>query len=107
MNVEWWLVVRLKIHGKKQCSLFLYSHVLPFNPCFRQLSRTTKNCCSGGYSESKVLPRLREDWINTLILSFIMLRRLDLSIDMGLLVGKAENDTVRRVKKKNFFLRAL
>ena len=32
-----------------------------------------------------------------------MLRRLDLSIDMGLLVGKAENDTVRRVKKKTFF----
>ena len=79
---------------------FLYIQVLPFSPCFRQLSRTTKNCCSGGYSESKVLPRLREDWINTLILSFIMLRRLDLSIDMGLLVGKAENDTKSDELKK-------
>lgn len=28
-------------------------------------------------------PRLSEDWINTLMLSFIMLSRLDLSIDMG------------------------
>lgn len=71
-------------------------NVSPFSPCFRQCSRTTKNCCRGGYSESSVLPRLMEDWINTLMLSFIMLRRLDLSIDMGSLGGR----TVQNVGKE-------
>lgn len=35
--------------------------VSPFRPCLRQCSRTTKNCCRGGYSESSVRPRLKED----------------------------------------------
>lgn len=41
-------------------------------------------------------PRLSEDWINTLMLSFIMLSRLDLSIDIGSFDGTA----AKKEKKK-------
>lgn len=54
------------------------------------------NCRSGGYSESRVRPRLSEDWINTLMLSFIMLSRLDLSIDMGSFDGTAAKKEKKR-----------
>lgn len=48
----------------------------PFSPCLRQCSITTKNCCKGAWSASRLRPRLRADWSKTLMLSFIMCIRL-------------------------------
>lgn len=48
----------------------------PLSPCLRQCSSTTKNCCRGAWSASRLRPRLRADWSKTLMLSFIMCIRL-------------------------------
>lgn len=84
----------IQIKTKRYKSVWFEHHsktyknwISPLSPCLRQCSRTIKNCWRGGCSESRVLPRLREDWIKTLMLNFSILRRLDLSIAMGSLGG--------------------
>lgn len=68
----------------------------PFSPCLRQCSITTKNCCKGACSASRLRPRLRADWSKTLMLSFIMCIRLARSSIIWHLeaVGRSEESFV-------------
>lgn len=63
--------------------LVMAEHTVPLRPCFRQCSMTTKNCCRGGQSESRVRPKLKADSIKPLMLSLAILSKFALSIAIG------------------------
>lgn len=66
----------------------------PFRPCFRQCSMTTKNCCKGGQSESRVRPKLKADSMSPLMLSLAMFNKFALSTAVGSFTAKTEKKNV-------------
>ena len=59
---------------------------LHFNPWLRMCSNTTKSCCNGTCSSSRVLASARADSIRFLMQSLATFRRLLLSTNMGFFI---------------------